>query len=776
MNPRTFKATRMTGPAASLGCCLALCLALAGDAGGQSSRAAPWSLRTVDGVSGTPVDGVRVVFPDYSATNFSGEGGIVPGHGARGSVRVLATRLGYADVDTVLAVPLDGDVRELGLQRAAVALPSLTVAAERGMTSRELQRIMFEREVAVGAIGVTKAEVEAVPPMGEADVFRSLQSFAGVSSVNDLTGQLFVRGGGSDQVAVYMDGAPVFGPFHMLGLFGAFNPDVVESTEFYRGAIPARHGGALSGVLSSTQRAGGASKTSVRGGLSLLGLRATADGSLSSGDIRWIAGARRASVDVAPLGMPYSFQDVNLGLQAHAWENHRVRGSFFASTDRFEWDSWGPEAYGSAGSDWSNLAASVSWSWVRGNRVNSEATAYYSRYRGTRFEGGVDASVAAPATTSGVQVAGVRAGVTLRGDRSGIRAGVAVEGGPVEVRGAAGGGYVSGDVVGSYLHGSVFAEAERWIGPVRLAPGVRAGMERRSSRTFVEPRFSVRWQAGSFAVSASLDRSYQFMSVLRDAYSLVPGARIWFLHQAEQPESAADGASLALDTWKGEDWTATVTGWARRFHDVPHWRPARVRDFSEMQFHDGSARGVDVTVQKHAGQVRGWLSYQWAEVRFTDDAGTTYFPQWDRRHEGEGVLTADVSDRLTLSLRGTVGSGAPFWFPAGHIAALRYDPSQPSGLGPVGYLAQSDHVTLWSDMQGRVPLYSRYDVSARYAIRWGSWELVPFASVVNATSRENILYYIDVGYIDRRDGGFEPHISYQTHMPLVPFIGIDFSF
>ena len=56
------------------------------------------------------------------------------------------------------------------------------------------------------------------------------------------------------------------------------------------------------------------------------------------------------------------------------------------------------------------------------------------------------------------------------------------------------------------------------------------------------------------------------------------------------------------------------------------------------------------------------------------------------------------------------------------------------------------------------------------------WELVPFASVVNATSRENILYYSDVGYIDRRDGGFEPHISYQTHMPLVPFIGIDFSF
>lgn len=773
MKSRTLAVPRKPGPAATIGCCLLLFLAVAGDAGAQ--RTAPWSLRTVDVVSGVPVDGARVAFPAYSAAHYSDEDGMVPGHGARGTVRVVVARLGYADVDTLLAVPRDEDVRELRLQRTAVALPSLTVAAERGMTSRELQRIMFEREVAVGAIGVTRAEVEAVPPMGEADVFRSLQSFAGVSSVNDLTGQLFVRGGGSDQVAVYMDGAPVFGPFHMLGLFGAFNPDVVESTEFYRSSIPARYGGALSGVLSSTQRAGGASRTSVRGGLSLLGLRAAADGSLPWGDVRWIAAGRRASVDVAPLGMPYSFQDVNLGLQAHVSENHRLRGSFFASTDRFEWDSWGPEAYGSASSDWSNLATSVSWSWVRGHRIGSEATAYYSRYRGNRTEGAVKAATTIPSTTNGIEVAGLQAGVTVRGDRSGFRAGVALEGGPVELRGPSSGGYVDEGVAGSYLHGSVFAEAERWIGPVRLAPGIRAGTERRRSRTFVEPRLSLRWQASKFAVSASLDRSYQFMSVLRDAYSMVPGARMWFLHDEKQPESVADGASLALDTWKGEEWTATVTGWARQFRDVPHWRPVRSRDFAEVQFHDGSAHGVEATVQKHAGSIRGWLSYQWARVRFADDAGTSYYPQWDRRHEGEGVLTAEVTGRLTLSFRGTIGSGAPFWFPAGRIGALRYDPSQQS-VGPVNYLGGSDHVTIWSDAQGRVPLYARYDVSARYAIRWGSWELVPFASVVNATSRENILYYIFVGRKDQRDRGLEPYHSYQTNLPLVPFVGIDFSF
>lgn len=103
----------------------------------------------------------------------------VPG-GAADSVRVAARLLGYADLDTIVAVPRQGATVDLPLQRSAVALPSLTVEAERaGTDSRELVRQMFDREVSVGALGVTQAEVSAVPAIGEADVFRSLESFPG---------------------------------------------------------------------------------------------------------------------------------------------------------------------------------------------------------------------------------------------------------------------------------------------------------------------------------------------------------------------------------------------------------------------------------------------------------------------------------------------------------------------------------------------------------------------------------------------------------------------
>lgn len=750
-------------------------------AGGQQQRppesaGASWSVLVVDGRSGTPLEGARVVFPDYEVVHFTSDLGVVPGQGRRPSTRLTVTRLGYADLKVTVAVPsTGGEAVTVEMERAAIALPPLTVASERQMTSRELHRLIFDREVAVGAIGVTRTEIQDVPPVGEPDVFRSLQAFAGVSSVNDMTGQLFVRGGAADQVATMVDGAPVFGPYHMLGLFGTFNPDAVESVEFYRGSIPARYGGSLSGILSAKHRVGGSGGTRVRGGLSLLGLRVAADGALPWGGARWLAAARRASVDVAGLDVPYSFQDMNLGVEIHPGEEHRLRLSAFASTDDFEWDSHGPAAFGSFSSEWSNVASSLSWAWVRGDRISSRVTAYYSRYRGSRTEGAPDdLPPAGSGTVSRISASGARASLTLRGEKSGFRAGVGLERGPVELRGSEQGGYTQGSASGTYVHATAFVEAERWIGPLRLAPGVRVGMERRSAHRFVEPRLSLRWQMSRVAISASLDRRYQFLSVLRDAHSLVPGPRMWFLHDQKQSASAADGASLSVDAWKGSEWTATVAGWVRRFRGVPHWRPVHSRNLSELEFHDGSAHGVDATLQKHGGRLRGWVSYQWAVAKYSDRNSDEYYPRWDRRHEAEAVLAVDVSDDLTASLRGTVGSGGPFWFPAGGFSALRFDPR---GAGTPAHWAGSDAITIWSNAQGRLPAYARYDVSIRYSMRWGSWAIVPYLSVVNVTSRENVLYYEFLGYRNQSDeasGRGDPW--YQQQLPIIPFVGIDFRF
>ena len=755
---------------ASTATCLAI---MAAASHAQVPTSGAWAVRAVDRTSGEPLSDVLVAFPAHSTTEFTDDDGLASGVGGTGRIRVLARRLGYADLDTVLVVPAAGAVVQLALERTAISLPALTVQVDRQMTSRELHRLIFEREIAVGAVGVTQAEIKAVPALAEPDVFRSLQAMAGVTSVNDYTGELFVRGGGGDQVAVLLDGAPVFAPYHMYGYFGTFNTDVVESTEFYRGSIPARYGGALSGVVSVRQRSGGDGGVNLAGGLSLLGGRLAADGTLPWGDVRWLAGGRKAFVSLARINVPYSFTDFNFGVEAHPADKHRLRWSLFASDDDFAWDfqsAWGQPSFHS---EWANLASALSWSWVRDNRTTADVTAYYSRYRAGQSHGGTPMD---PSTTNRIAVAGLRAGLTLRGERIGARTGISVEGGPVRLWSSGAGAAFEGDLSRSYRHLSAFAEMEAWLGPLRFAPGVRASMETESGRNFVEPRFSVRYRTAAFAVSASVDRSYQFMSTLRDAFSREPGAPMWFVHGEDQPASRAHGASLALDAWRGEDWTFATTGWIRRLDGLPYWRAGVARDPSEIEHHDGRAYGIDVMVQRHTGPVRGWVSYQWANASLDNGAGKTYRPDWDRRHEVEALVAADLPRGFGVSIRATVGTGGPFWHPAGSYSNLRFDPHQgvdPPWPGMV--LSESDVFTVWSDAQGRLPTYARFDVSAKYGFRWGTWELAPYLSVVNVTGRTNVLFYQSAGLAGL--GPNDPYIlTYEQQLPFLPTIGIDFKF
>ena len=177
----------------------------------EDPRGASWMLRVLDKESGVPLGGVLVSSPGLAESRVTDSLGVasVP-PGIRDSVRVVATRVGYSAMDTVVTSPASGTTLDLPLARSAIVLASLTVEAERaGANSRELARQMFEREVAIGAVGMTQAEVRAVPAVAEADIFRSLQSLSGVTSISDFGAEMFVRGGDADQVAVLLDGAPV---------------------------------------------------------------------------------------------------------------------------------------------------------------------------------------------------------------------------------------------------------------------------------------------------------------------------------------------------------------------------------------------------------------------------------------------------------------------------------------------------------------------------------------------------------------------------------------
>ncbi len=692
------------------------------------------------------------------------------------SVRVMAARIGYQSLDTVIAVPPEGSVATLVLRRSPVRLAALTVRAEQAAaSSRELARQMFEREVTVGATGVTQSEVKAVPAIAEADVFRSLESFSGVTSTNDFGSEMFLRGGDFDQLAVFVDGAPVFGPHHMFGMFGLFNSDAIGSVEFFKGSIPARYGGSLSGVLSARHRTRTGPGVGVSGGLSMLGLRVAASGPVPWSDGSWLIAGRRATTDVTRISIPYSFHDLNLGTWSYLGEEHRLGWSLLASRDRFslELDHLGE----SLDSEWGNLVSSLTWSWVPNDRTNSEVTVYFSDYDANLSVGRQGSR---PSTSNRIGARGVRGQFTIRGQRTGARLGARVETGPVSLHSSAPGAYIESEASDSYRHGSLFAEVERWIGRVRLAPGFRIGAEGTGSRSFLEPRLSGRVTIGAVALSASLDRAYQFLSAVRDDRFIVPGPPMWSLRTAGLPASVAEGVSVAIDARPGETWTGSAVVWVRQFRDNPRWRPVSSRDLSALEFHDGRALGWDVSLQKHTGPIRGWASYQWAKVVFRDLEGAEYMPHWDRRHEVDATLQLREVRGWSASVRARIASGTPFWIPSGYYHGLTYDPtihtlglSSPDNL-PRGLGYNGESFTILSGTQGRLPFYARLDVSIRHSFRWRAWHIEPFLSVPNILGRRNVYLYWSTPSIGGNPEGVR--LTPYEQIPTFPFIGIDFRF
>ena len=117
-------------------------------------------------------------------------------------------------------------------------------------------------EVALGRLqtGLEGLRV-VISPMGEGDPVRWAQSLPGVTTGADGTTSMYVRGGGSGNNLFSLDGVPVYGYSHILGLTTIIPPEVTENASLAKGGFDggdsnftAAHLRTLSKTPSETQK------------------------------------------------------------------------------------------------------------------------------------------------------------------------------------------------------------------------------------------------------------------------------------------------------------------------------------------------------------------------------------------------------------------------------------------------------------------------------------------------------------------------------------------
>ena len=243
-----------------------------------------------DDESKNPLEGVAVLITPCECGGISNTSGIFSKRLQKGVYNLTIEYLGYGT--QTLEVDLNKN------QTISVQMP----VEEEQLSEVVLLAQKRNQNVESPQMGVLELNIRdliKVPTaLGEFDVLKSITLMAGVNSSGDISNGVSIRGGSLDQNLMLYDGAPVFNPTHLFGLFSVFTPDVISGVDIYRANVPAKYGGRIASVLEVKVKNPYVDQLKIEGGIGLISNRLTLTMPLVKDKLMLIAGGRTGFSDI----------------------------------------------------------------------------------------------------------------------------------------------------------------------------------------------------------------------------------------------------------------------------------------------------------------------------------------------------------------------------------------------------------------------------------------------------------------------------------------------
>ena len=753
---------------ATLGFALvALTAALAGDAAAQTATLRGFVTDRTDGqaliganVAVAPIDGsVRGAATDTDG--FYAIVGLAPG---RYTVRVSS--VGYSTRVDTLALAAGTRTFDAVLDAADADLGEATVESEREIALADLDA-GFQR--------IRPSDVRNVPsPDVTGDLANLLISLPGVVTSGDRGGQLFIRGGEPTQNQVFLDGIPIFQPFHVLGFYSAFPADLLQSADLYAGGYDAQFGGQLSSVLDVTARTGSLQRFTASASAAPFVAGASVEGPIVPGRVSLVASARVSTVEQiaaryvdAPL--PFSFGDVFAKAYYTASRTSRFSITGLRTYDR-----------GGIGDADSSVIAGA-----RGDEVRYANTAVGVRYLLLPSEAPFLASVHLSYSDLRTEL-GPRPPVSAALERRLTRrSGIARFDAAFDLAytfryaGLKAGGFLRRTALGSELAGQfqgIFTEDDHtteaglYLQPefrtrgLRVSPGVRITSLPQLGQAFIEPRLRAAFEAGPHRLSLAAGLYNQpiiGVSDRRDATSVFTAYTIAPDGQTPRASHLIAGYRLRAASWAD----VSIEGFAKTMDDLSVAEFTAVPRLTTAVIPaSGRARGLDFRAEMSRGGATLLVNYGLSFVEYTTvsqrnelifgNASFEYRPGHDRRHQATLVASVPIMG-FTLASRFQFGSGLPY------SRALGFDQYLfPDGIPDLYNDPGTPRVLYERPFNALLPTYHRLDVTLERVVPLGrTATLTVQGGLLNAYDRANLFAY-DIFTLKRVD-----------QLPIVPTLG-----
>ena len=615
-----------------------------------------------------------------------------------------------------------------------------------------------ERRINDLQTGVEKVDVATMSQLpallGERDIVKSLQLLPGVKQEGDGLGGYQVRGGTSAQNSILLDGAAVYNVGHLVGLFSAFNDDVLGNVDLYKGLMPARLGGGSSSVLNMTMRNGDATRHHFSTTVGLLSAKAEADGPMDGRGSTYLVAGRTSFLDLFIKGtQDYTrntlrFYDLNTRLQFRLGERDQLSLSLFRSYDNIDIEKMMRMV-------WSNTTGSLGWLHSRSNGSYAHTQLAASNYESTE---GVDIY------SFNVNMLGYCRQLTLRHNQTWPlgRHHTLDAGGETTLMGLQTGDW---HIVSSYerekrdmwlsalwVQDDMTLFADRlllsaglrcdWVSPLGGKPYYRlddAGniidtfhpkkWSTVKTYTIVQPRLSLTWKVGRLlALKAGYSRLAQAVQPVRNSSMTLPIDRMAFSSNNIRPQVSSQVAAGFSVATPGGTWDFAADAYYKKLKNVYDYREGKVFN-ADIEIERlitggrGRAYGLELSAHKNKGWLTGWAAYtlSWVENQIDGImANQWYTAANDRRHDLVAVLLAKVSSRWTLTSTWRYTTGQAMTAPS---QKFEID-------GETWYYYGPRNST-------RAPAYHRLDLSAAYTTTKGKATRTWAFGLFNAYNRYN---------------------------------------
>jgi len=561
----------------------------------------------------------------------------------------------------------------------------------------------------MSTVEISMEKVKALPVfLGEQDIMKTIQLLPGVQSGSEGSSGLYVRGGGPDQNLILLDGVPVYNASHLFGFFSVFNADAINSVTLIKGGFPARYGGRLSSVIDIRMKEGNLKEVHGEGSIGLISGKFSVEAPIVKDKTSFILSGRRTWIDAlaSPLiksaaksngtnaSGGYYFYDFNAKINHKLNDNNRLYLSGYFGNDKFYARIEEEDLFQGTNStftsknsiQWGNIITALRWNNLINDKLFSNTTLRYSRYKFKVGFSEEEKSVTAGTTfTSFDYFSGIEdwsgsvdfdyiptpnhyikfgLGNTYHTFTPGVN--------QVQVKEAVQSLDTTFGSSKQFAHeANIYVEDDFKIGElIKINGGLHLSAFFVGKETYLnlEPRISGRYLIDeTMSLKASYAKMSQYMHLLTNGSIGLP-TDLWVpVTEKIKPQISHQVAAGVAKTFK-KQYEISIEGYYKWMKNLIEYKEGSSlilnNNFEELLLQgNGKSYGSEFLIRKQKGKINGWIGYTlaWSTRHFDHlNNGETFWAKYDRRHNLSVVANWDITKRFTFSTIWVYSSGARF--------------------------------------------------------------------------------------------------------------------